>query len=74
MPQLDVICDLGVSFNVDNFWMSWTLDIETFFWQFWPYPILVGPGTHAIGKFISSSFCAYVAHPNPISYASCTSI
>jgi hypothetical protein len=31
MPQLDVICDLGVSFNVDNFWMSWTLDIETFF-------------------------------------------
>jgi hypothetical protein len=28
MPQLDVLCDLGVSFNVDNSWMSWTVDIE----------------------------------------------
>jgi hypothetical protein len=28
MPQLDVICDLGISFNVDNSWTSWTRDIE----------------------------------------------
>jgi hypothetical protein len=28
MHQLDVICDLGISFNVDNSWMSWTLDME----------------------------------------------
>jgi hypothetical protein len=28
MPQLDFVCDLGISFNMDNSWMSWTLDIE----------------------------------------------
>jgi hypothetical protein len=28
MPQLDVICDLGISFDMDNSWMSWTLDIK----------------------------------------------
>jgi hypothetical protein len=28
MPQLDVLWDLVISFNVDNSWMSWTLDIE----------------------------------------------
>jgi hypothetical protein len=27
MPQLHVVCDLGVSFNMDNSWMSSTLDI-----------------------------------------------
>jgi hypothetical protein len=27
-PQLDVVCDLGISFNVDSSWMSWTLYIE----------------------------------------------
>jgi hypothetical protein len=25
---LDVVCDLGISFNVNNSWMSWTLDID----------------------------------------------
>jgi hypothetical protein len=29
-PQLDVVCDLGISFNVDSSWTSWTLDIEFF--------------------------------------------
>jgi hypothetical protein len=28
MPQLDVICDLGINFNVDSSWTSWTLDIK----------------------------------------------
>jgi hypothetical protein len=28
MPQLDVVCDLGISFNMDSSWTSWTLDIE----------------------------------------------
>jgi hypothetical protein len=28
MPQLDVICDLGIIFMVDTSWTSWTLDIE----------------------------------------------
>jgi hypothetical protein len=28
MPQLDVIYDLGIIFNMDSSWMSWTLDIE----------------------------------------------
>jgi hypothetical protein len=28
MTQLDVVCDLGISFNVASSWMSWTLDIE----------------------------------------------
>jgi hypothetical protein len=28
MPQLDVVCDLDISFNVDISWTSWTLDIE----------------------------------------------
>jgi hypothetical protein len=28
MPQLDVICNLGISFNMDSSWMSCTLDIE----------------------------------------------
>jgi hypothetical protein len=27
MPQLDVVCDMGICFNGDNSWMSWTLDI-----------------------------------------------
>jgi hypothetical protein len=26
--QLDVVYDLGISFNMDNSWTSWTLDIE----------------------------------------------
>jgi hypothetical protein len=30
MPQLDVICDLGINFNMDNSWTSWTLGIEFF--------------------------------------------
>jgi hypothetical protein len=29
MPKLDVVFDLGVNFNVDNSWASWTLDIES---------------------------------------------
>jgi hypothetical protein len=73
MPQLDFICDLGISFNVDNFCTSWTMDIELVS-AILVEPILFGPGTSAIGKYISSSFCAYIEHPNPISYASCTSI
>jgi hypothetical protein len=28
MPQMDGVRDLGISFIVDNSWMSWTLDIE----------------------------------------------
>jgi hypothetical protein len=28
MSQLDVVCDLGISFNVNISWMSWTLDID----------------------------------------------
>jgi hypothetical protein len=28
MAQLDVVCDLGISFNVHSSWMSWALDIE----------------------------------------------
>jgi hypothetical protein len=28
VPQLDVICDLGISFNMDSSWTSWTLDID----------------------------------------------
>jgi hypothetical protein len=59
MPQLDVVCELGVSFNEDSSWTSWTLDIEIF-WQFYLNPILVERGTDSIGNFISSSFCAYV--------------
>jgi hypothetical protein len=27
MPELDVVCDLIISFNVDNSWTSWTLYI-----------------------------------------------
>jgi hypothetical protein len=27
-PQLDVVCDTGINFNVNSSWMSWTLDIE----------------------------------------------
>jgi hypothetical protein len=28
MYQLDVVWDLGISFNVNNSWTSWTLDID----------------------------------------------
>jgi hypothetical protein len=28
MPQLDVVCNLGISFNMDSSWTSCTLDIE----------------------------------------------
>jgi hypothetical protein len=28
MPQLDVVCDLGINFNMDNSWTSWTMYIE----------------------------------------------
>jgi hypothetical protein len=28
MPQLDVLCDLGIRFNMYSSWTSWTLDIE----------------------------------------------
>jgi hypothetical protein len=27
-PQLDVVCDMGINFNMDSSWTSWTLDIE----------------------------------------------
>jgi hypothetical protein len=27
-PQLDVVCYLGISFNLDSSWTRWTLDIE----------------------------------------------
>jgi hypothetical protein len=49
----------------------WILNL---FQQFWSNPILFGRGTDTIGKFVSSSFRAYVEHTNPILYASCTSI
>jgi hypothetical protein len=26
--QLDVVCDMDISFNVYNSWMSWTMDIK----------------------------------------------
>jgi hypothetical protein len=25
---MDVVCDLGINFNVNNSWTSWTLDIN----------------------------------------------
>jgi hypothetical protein len=28
MPKLDLVCDLDISFNIDSYWTSWTLDIE----------------------------------------------
>jgi hypothetical protein len=28
MPKLDIVCDLGIIINMDNSWMSWTLDIK----------------------------------------------
>jgi hypothetical protein len=28
MPQFHVVCNLGISFNMDNSWMTWTLDIK----------------------------------------------
>jgi hypothetical protein len=28
MPQLHVVYDLRISFNLDSSWMSWTLNIE----------------------------------------------
>jgi hypothetical protein len=28
MPQFDVVCDLGISFNMDSSWTSWTLYFE----------------------------------------------
>jgi hypothetical protein len=72
-PQLDVVYDLSVSFNVTApRWVGlWILNL---FWQFCSDPILIGPKTSTIGTFISSSFRAYIEHPNPISYTSCTSI
>jgi hypothetical protein len=54
-----IVCELGISFNMDNSWMSWTLDteifsailVESYFsqtldWFHW--------------NFISSSFYGYV--------------
>jgi hypothetical protein len=86
-PQLDVVCDLDISSNVNTSWMSWNLDVEIVL------AILVksgwvGPGTNAIRNIISSSFRASctsiwiwggpgqmtLEHPNLISYAFCTSI
>jgi hypothetical protein len=52
---------------------SWTLDIEILS-AILVESILFGPRTSSIGKFILSSFRAYVERPNPIWYASCTSI
>jgi hypothetical protein len=51
--------------------MSWTLDIEIVSAILVEYN-LVRHGTSFIGSSISSSFCAYVERPNPISYVSCT--
>jgi hypothetical protein len=73
MPQWQVICYLGISFNMDSSWMSWTPDIEIVS-EILVESILFGHGIGAIGKFISSSFRAYVERPNLISYASYTSI
>jgi hypothetical protein len=73
MPQLDVVCDLGISFNMDSSWTSWTLDIEIVS-EIMVNPILVGPGTSAIGNLVSSSFRTYVECSNMMSYASYTSI
>jgi hypothetical protein len=44
----------------------WKLNL---FWQLWSNSILVGLVTSAIGNVISSSFRAYVEHPNQRSYA-----
>jgi hypothetical protein len=73
MPQLDVVYNLDISFNVDSSWMSWTMDIEIVL-ENWPNPILVGHVTSSIAKVISSSFYAYVERQNPILYVSCRSI
>jgi hypothetical protein len=60
--------------------LMWTAPRQVGLWilklfrHFCSNPILVGPGTGAIGNFISSSFCSYVEHLNPIPYASCASI
>jgi hypothetical protein len=59
MPRLDVVFDLGISFNVDSSWTSWTRILK-FFQQLWSNLILVGPGTGSIGNFTSPSFRAYV--------------
>jgi hypothetical protein len=72
-PLLDVVCDLDIGFNMDNSWMSWTLDIEIVL-VILSNPILVGCGASSIGKIILSSFHAYVECPNLMWYASCTSI
>jgi hypothetical protein len=73
MSQLDVVCNMGISFNVNSSWTSWTLDIDIV------SAILVesnlfGPGIGAIGNVISFSCYAYVERPNLILYVSCTSI
>jgi hypothetical protein len=59
MPQLDVVYDLDFSFNMDSSGMSWTLDIEIVSAILVEYDIS-WIWTSSIGKFISSSFCAYV--------------
>jgi hypothetical protein len=73
MPQLDVICDLNISFNVDNSQANWTLAIKIVLASLVESD-LAGPGTSSNGNFISSYFRAYLEHPNPILYTSYTSI
>jgi hypothetical protein len=73
MPQLHVVYDLRISFNLDSSWMSWTLNIE-FVLEILVESDFSCTGTYAIRNIISSSFRAYVERPNSISYASYTSI
>jgi hypothetical protein len=54
MPQLVVVCNLGISFNMDSFWTSWTLNIEivsailvksnyswTCYWCHWKFYLII---------------------------------
>jgi hypothetical protein len=73
MSQLDVVCNMSISFNVNSSWTSWTLDIDIVS-AILAESKLFGPGIGTIGNVISFSFCAYVAHSNLILYVSYTSI
>jgi hypothetical protein len=64
MYQLDVVCDLGIHFNVDGSWMSWTLDIVidsailiesdfswTWDWWHWKFYLVLFPCICRTSKF-----------------------
>jgi hypothetical protein len=70
-PQLDVVCDMGINFNMDSSWTSWTLDIEIvlailaesdFSWNWdqfhWKFYLILFPCIHRTSKsdFICSLY------------------